>query len=690
MWRDHDSRDATTTVRVVYTAAMMRAPLILVLAFGVAAGALAGDISPVDGNPGPARALVRHDTITMANRGLGVKWVTTKGQFVILAFRDEIDGPVLKLNRPAFLLTMTDGKTIRSSDLRIVGGPAAEGLAGVPGRSRWSDRLPGKQVRVELEDAARTMKVVWHGVLRDGSNYIRQELTITAIGADLPLKEVRLIDLPVPGCAVAGKVIGSPIVAGNLFLGFEYPLSKSTADGKQAVCSLDRALPLAAGQSVSYSSVIGVAPKGQMRRAFLNYIERERAHPYRTFLHYNSWYDLGYGSPFNEGECLKAITGIGEQLVVKRKVKLDSLLFDDGWDDPKTLWGFHSGFPQGFTNVKNLAAKYGAAPGVWMSPWGGYGEAHDNRIRNGREQGFEIVDNGFALSGPVYYKRFHDTCVDMIRRYDINQFKFDGTGNVNQVVPGSKFGSDFEAMMALITDLRRIKPDLFVNLTTGTWPTPFWTRYADSIWRGGGDNGFSGVGSNRQKWITYRDGDTYRRIVQRGPLYPLNSLMLHGLLFARFAPNLSTDPNNEFVDEIRSYFGSGTQLQEMYLTPSLLSKQNWDDLAEAAKWSRANADVLVDTHWVGGDPLKLQVYGWAAWSPKKATLVLRNPSNKAASIDIDVQKVLELPSGAPERYLGHSPWASDRQAAAVVFAVGRPETIRLRPFEVLTFDLKAK
>ena len=166
--------------------------------------------------------------------------------------------------------------------------------------------------------------------------------------------------------------------------------------------------------------------------------------------------------------------------------------------------------------------------------------------------------------------------------------------------------------------------------------------------------------------------------------------MLHGLLFARFAPNLSTDPNNEFVDEIRSYFGSGTQLQELYLTPSLLSEQNWDDLAEAAKWSRANADVLVDTHWVGGDPIKLDVYGWAAWSPKKATLVLRNPSNKPASIDIDVQKVLELPAGAPVRYAGHSPWAADRQAATVVFAAGRMESIRLRPFEVLTFDLKAR
>jgi len=35
--------------------------------------------------------------------------------------------------------------------------------------------------------------------------------------------------------------------------------------------------------------------------------------------------------------------------------------------------------------------------------------------------------------------------------------------------------------------------------------------------------------------------------------------------------------------------------------------QDWDALAEAAQWSRSNADVLVDTHWIGGDPAKGEI-----------------------------------------------------------------------------------
>ena len=135
-----------------------------------------------------------------------------------------------------------------------------------------------------------------------------------------------------------------------------------------------------------------------------------------------------------------------------------------------------------------------------------------------------------------------------------------------------------------------------------------------------------------------------------------------------------------------TYFGNGTQLQEMYITPSLLSAANWDTLAEAAAWSRANADVLVDTHWIGGDPALLEVYGWASWNPKKAVLVLRNPSDKPQDISIDVAKVFELPATAARGYALHSPWKEDSQQASVRVKAGEEHTFSLKPFEVLVLD----
>ncbi|MBV9881093.1 MAG: hypothetical protein JO180_11385 [Gemmatirosa sp.] len=418
----------------------------------------------------------------------------------------------------------------------------------------------------------------------------------------------------------------------------------------------------------------------------MDHVERERAHPYRTFLHYNSWYDIGYFSKYSEAEALAVIETYGRELVQRRGVVLDSFLFDDGWDDPQTLWGFHKGFPDGFARVHAAAKALGAGPGVWLSPWGGYGKPKQERLTAGRAAGFESNEGGFALSGPTYYRRFHETCVAMVRRYGVNQFKFDGTGNASRAFPGSLFDSDFDAAIHLIDDLRRERADLYVNLTTGTYPSPFWLRYADSIWRGGEDHEFAGVGPDRQRWITYRDADTYANVVARGPLFPVSSLMLHGLVYARHANKLDIDPGNDFDAEVRSYFGTGTQCQEMYVTPVLTSAE-WDRLAECARWSRRNAATLADTHWIGGDPNALEPYGWASWSAGRGIVTLRNPSDRAQRFDVDPAPLLELPDDAPRRLVARSPWTRDHARAPLALRAGEAHGLTLAPFEVVTLEL---
>ena len=135
--------------------------------------------------------------------------------------------------------------------------------------------------------------------------------------------------------------------------------------------------------------------------------------------------------------------------------------------------------------------------------------------------------------------------------------------------------------------------------------------------------------------MTYRDAQTHDNVVKVAPLYPLNSLMLHGIIYAKNASHLTAMSDADFADQAREFFGNGTQLQEMYITPKLLDKNNWDDLAEAARWSRQNADVLVDTHWIGGNPGAGEVYGWASWSQRKGILVLRNPTDQPADFAAD-------------------------------------------------------
>ncbi len=623
---------------------------------------------------------------SLSNAVLSMSWTTSGGRVQGLELKNRLSSRTTTAQTRPFVIILGDGRVISAAAMTMIGAPSVVDLPARADAPRLSDRIPGKAVVVEFEDEGGGLHVTWQVVLRDGSNYVRQEAVVAAAAHDVAVREVRLVDWTLPDARVVGTVKGSPIVAGTLFLGFEDPLASCAVAGERARCWIERELPLKAGQTVTYSSVVGVTADGQLRRGFLRYVERERAHPYRPFLHYNSWYDLGYFSKYDEAGALQVVNAFGTELTRKRGVPIDSFLFDDGWDDPSTLWRFNSGFPDGFAKVRDAAAAYGAAPGVWMSPWGGYGKPKQERVAAGRDQGYEIASGGFALSGPKYYTAFRDACIRFVRDYGVNQFKFDGTGNADRVVPGSEFDSDFSAAIHLIGELRALKPDLYVNLTTGTYPSPFWLRYADSIWRGGEDHDFLGVGSKREQWITYRDADVYEHVVLRGPLFPLNSLMLHGLIYARHAKNLDADPQHDFRNEVHDYFGTGTQLQEMYITPALLSSPDWDTLAEAAAWSRANAGVLVDTHWIGGDPAELEAYGWASWTPSKAILVLRNPADSPQTIRVDIAKAFELPSNGARVYVLRSPWKADRSEPGVRVAAGQPHAFALAPFEVLVLE----
>jgi hypothetical protein len=635
--------------------------------------------------PGAPAYAVIDGRANFGNAAIEARWNTSGERLSDIAIIDRDNGQALKVDE-LFALTLAGKQSIKASSMHLQA-PVSEHVLPVdPTASRLADGLAGKAISAAFGDGDGRFRIDWQLVRREGSTYLREIVTITALKQDEPLTSVVLLPSSIDHAEVDGVVKGSPVVAGGIYMGLENPLSDSEVRGRHVTLSTARTLPLRMGQSITYSAVVGVTREGQLRRDFATYVERERAHPYRPFLHYNSWYDIGYLTPYTEPEALDRIHAFGEELSVKRGVKLDSFLFDDGWDDRSGSWGFSKNFPHGFVPLREAAAKYGAAPGMWLSPWGGYGTPKDERVKNGKAAGYEIVNDGLALSGPKYYRRFHDVVMKLLNEDGINQFKFDGTGNADSVFPGSRFDSDFAAAIELIKDIRADRPDTFINLTNGTWASPFWLRYADSIWRGGEDNGHAGVGTEREQWITYRDQQTYENTVIHGPLFPLNSLMLHGIIYAQMNKRFNTDPGHDFANEVHSYFATGTQLQEMYITPSLLSKADWDVLAEAAKWSRASADVLRDTHWIGGDPGRLDVYGWAAWSPTKAIITLRNPDAHPQTAVIDLQRQLELPAGAARQFQVRDVWKTGGDVPQRLDA-DHASAVTLAPFEVLTLEL---
>lgn len=639
--------------------------------------------------PGEAVATASDQALILQNDALYAVWSLAEDHLRFAAFgvRPSSREPAAG-NGEAFVIGLTDGQVLKASEFTVAGPPTVEKLTALPDARRLADRFGGVQVKAALVAPESALAVDWQAELRDGSNYVIQRVTLTAGENDVPLEAVTLVELDALDAKVSGVTQGSPVVAGELFFALEHPMSDSAVTGTRVTCGLRRGQALARGKTLTLSSVMGITPARQLRRGFLYYVERERAHPYRPFLHYNSWYDIAWGDrKFDEAQSIAAIETFCRELTAKRGVPMDSFVFDDGWDNNATLWQFHDGFPKGFTPLLETAASCGAALGVWLSPFGGYGEAREQRLQYGVEQGFEINRNGFSLAGPKYYERFHEICAEMIRTSGVNFFKFDGMGPGNNKLGGEEFLEDIEALMRLAGELRVLEPELYISATTGTWPTPYFLWHADSTWRSANDMDFSGKGSKRQQWINYRDTHTYRNVVRQGPLYPLNSLMTQGIVHAHHghSAGMGEDPK-DFADEVWSFFGSGTSLQELYIAPQLLTEPMWDILAAGAKWSRANVGVLVDTHWIGGDPGEHQVYGWAAWTPRKGILVLRNPDDQPAAITLDIREAFELPPDAATAYRLVSPGPAPDQAPELEVSAGEAHEFALEAFQTVVYD----
>ena len=419
-----------------------------------------------------------------------------------------------------------------------------------------------------------------------------------------------------------------------------------------------RQTTLAAGKTWKVGAVVGLIAPGQARRSFLCYSERERAVPWRAFPMYNSWFELNidrnndqnYTGNFNESQCAEVLSQWKTHLFDNHGVGIGSFVWDDGWDIYGT-WEFNPNFPNGFQNLSDQAWSMDSQIGAWLGPVGGYGQSGNYRRNYWSSRG------GMQLSNPAYYNVFLDRTSFMLNTYHFNFFKFDGiSAQFSATGPdaGATGEENAEGIINIEQELRKVKPDVFLNTTVGTWASPFWFQVSDAVWRQENDWGTAGnQGNTREQWITYRDRLVYQNFVQNSPLCPINTLMTHGFILSEYGGGVANMSRNyaDIVREMRCAFACGSGMVEVYADYALMNSINggalWGDLAECIQWQKAQEDVLPDVHWVGGNPWdgsKANVYGWAAWNGEKATLALRNPSASVQTFTTTLREALDIPA----------------------------------------------
>ena len=653
--------------------------------------------------PGKAKASLNHGQMKLSNHLIEASWLVKNKHFKLVRFTDlKTNQSISFENISPFLFEKTSPDKIDADDFVVTSYPKVIILPSQSMGPRVADHISGKAFSVTLYHSASGMVIHWQAELRDGSNYIRQVYTISRakqFKSDT-ISRIVLFRLPVPYSPEnsLGSVPGSPyaIPGTNIIAGVEQPAYFAQPDSNNhqiSELSMPTQLTLGAENTYEISTMIGSFPLQQRRRTFQYYIERERASKSRIYLHYNSWYDLG--EDLSEKKLIKVAHDFKTELVQKRRIKLDGFVLDDGWDNPDIdLWSAdREKFPGGFDTLQK-ALRSGAEVrlGLWVSPCGGYG---------GQEQRLNLVKKAHALPAdatkfdlgyPGYYELFRQLCTGFMDKYKVNYFKWDNAApyeNNGRTFGNLKATTHFMRICQLAQELHKKDPELFINATVGTWPSPFWLNYVDCTWRmGGADVSWIGKGDLREKGMNYRDGEVYNMVVRRAPLYPLNSMMFHGVILGhKYQGKKTSEAGNNMTNEFRSYFALGTNLQELYLSTDMMNAKNWDDLAACIRWNKQHRKILLDSHWVSGDPNKSEPYCYAAWSNNKGVLCIRNPNDKPNSITIDISTAFELPAGAASNYKLKAAY-QDERFKKIEAKAGKPLTITLQPFEVLVFNAK--
>ena len=622
-------------------------------------------IFPQKKQPGVAKITQKSNSYQLANKVLKASFINTGGKLYFNGCSELGLQPSTEL----FKVLLGDGKTITASEMKLEDVKMVT-LAENPSAATASLRYAGKAL--EARFTYEELSIVWRAVLRNGSHYLRTEMDIQA-AKDLPMKGIVAMNYLVAKNSaytapeVVGNTRGAILASNHIFAGLETPMGLNSCKDEGNATHIEglwrRNTTLKAGKTWNISSVVGLVAPKQLRRSFLAYSERERAVAWRPYPVYISWYELNidrnnapapsYKGNMTVEQCADVVSHWKTHFYDKYQMAPKAFVWDDGWDQYGT-WTFNPNFPNGFDEPADEAKKMGTGIGAWLGPVGGYGQSGEYRRAYWRSKG------GMQLSNEDYYNFFIRCCTNMIDRYDFRFFKFDGiSAQASAIGPdeGTRGEENAEAIISIERAVRQKRPDIFLNTTVGTWASPFWFHFTDAVWRQEGDYGEAGdQGTDRERWITYRDRLVYQNFIQRSPVCPINTLMTHGFILSRWGAVSKNMDYDGIVREMRCAFACGSGMVELYNDYKLMDeiKDNqgnagalWKDLAECIKWQQEQADVLPDAHWVGGNPWdgkKANVYGWAAWNGKKSVLTLRNPSTSAQTFTTTLREALDIPA----------------------------------------------
>jgi hypothetical protein len=450
------------------------------------------------------------------------------------------------------------------------------------------------------------------------------------------------------------------------------------------------------------SAVYGLTPDASVKLHFMRYVETIRAGKLRPYTLYNSWYDLRSAEypkvkpsqVMNEENVTRIVRLLRTNMVEKHGIALDACVLDDGWDVYRSDWLLRPAqFPNGIGPIVEELKRTKTRLGIWFGPTGGY-SFRKERVGWMREAGYETAGDQMWVGGPKYGALLEKRVTDFTKA-GAGYFKWDGFQFVASA-PGLGTPPGLYARRAVLARVasmaravRGIDPDVFLNVTSGTWLSPWWLLFADQIWMDGEDYGSADVPSisTRDSSITYRDLVLHQDFREKKLWFPVANLMTHGVLKGTIDIGEigKGEPLSKFADEVVFYLARGVTMYELYISPDVLSEGEWRVLADSLKWARANFGVLSKGEMIGGDPFRKEPYGYAHFDGARGIVAVRNPDILPKEIGLALEPALGLDPAAGGLVLQRiypTRWVSPR-----LWKAGETASVLLSGYEAAVYEI---
>ena len=506
---------------------------------------------------------------------------------------------------------------------------------------------------------------------------------------------------------------GQPVAIKNnqagVFGGIEYPTSVNSVnpnkiDFYQYLGEQIKNIPIE-----SDWSALGITPEPYVKKWFYQYVKAIRVAPANPYIMYNSWYDLRSAdypdipkdAVMNQKNVLRIWNLVKENFINKNNIHINAFVLDDGWDIYESDWKLRTKqFPNGMRPIADELKKSGTDLGIWFGPAGGYSFSL-KRIHWMHDHGYEVTGNldvagsaQLCLAGKNYSKLFRKRTTDFVKNDHVGYFKWDGIQfSCSEPDHGHPVGiHSRRAVMESVIDkcnaVRAINPKVYLNITSGTWLSPWWVQYANQIWMDAADYAFADVPSmtRRDNAMTYRDYALWDDEHIRQSWFPVSNLMIHGIIKGRLE-NISKEGESleTFTNNAVLYFGRGISMWELYISPDILTDGEWNALSQSIKWAKERFKIMSSTFMAGGNPAVGNAYAYLHFLGSKGVIAVRNPKIEDDQLTIILDPKYGIDENATDLVIEQV--YPKRYIFPQIFSAGSRLNINLSGYETALFEV---